>query len=520
MMEASLSENRETIAVLVACLVLTGGNIWLHRDSPPASWERMEQYGISFSHPPGFRFTSNTPTSWIPGYWDGGVQGEPTDGGLEIIGLYWITNKAGTTERAIEYIIDVAKEENPGLSIQEIKRMTVGELEVDYCNVVLEVEGMRVPGILCAFKDPYGRIILPYHLRYPGTFEYSETRIKQLIKSIEITPPTKPRSLTVYWPTDGWRHAAPEEMGMDGSLLQDMVDDIKSRPSSIQVDSVVVVKNGYIVFEEYFNDYTEDTPHIIYSCTKSVVSTIFGIAHENGAIPSLDTKLLDVFPDRTPANIDEWKESITLRDLLMMSGGFNARDSWLYEWEKLGDLHDAPDAVDYVLDLPMGFEPGSRFEYTNGVSHLLSCIITEKTGKSAAEYGQEYLFGSLGITLQQWDADNMGRNWGYNRIYLTPQDMAKIGYMFLKEGEWEGEQIISSDWVKEATTHRIDANLFPGYGYQWWVGEGYYTAMGYMGQFIYVFPEQDLIIVCTGGTPESYDYNQQIPFRFVLPAIN
>ncbi len=519
-MEKQIDENRETIVVLVVCLVLTGGNIWLHRDSPPVNWVETEQYGIKFSYPPGFRLDTTTPPDWMPGYWDGGVQGEAVSGELEIIGVYWITDRASTTEQAIEYIIEMAKQENPGLSIQEIESMSIGDLTVDYCWVDLETEGVSVPGILCSFRDSYGRIILPYHLRYMGSYEYSEKMVRQLIKSMELSPPVTPRRLETYWPTEGWRYVTPEELGLDGSMLEDMVEDINSQPTVMKTDSVVVIKNGYIVFEEYFNDYTKDTPHIIYSCTKSVVSTIFGIAHDNGAIPSLDTRLLDIFPDRAPANLDEWKESITLRDLLMMSGGFDARDSWLYEWENLDALHDAPDAVDYVLDLPMAFEPGSRFEYTNGVSHLLSCIITEKTGMSAADYGQEYLFTPLGITLDSWDTDNLGRNWGYNRIYITPHDMAKIGFLFLKEGEWDGEQIISTDWVHEATTHRLDANLFDGYGYQWWVGDGYYTAMGYMGQFIMVFPEHEMIVVITGGTPETYDYNAQLPFRFILPALN
>jgi CubicO group peptidase (beta-lactamase class C family) len=337
---------------------------------------------------------------------------------------------------------------------------------------------------------------------------------------MEFKPPVNPRSLLTYWPTNEWKYAAPEELGLDSRTLDDMIEDINSQPSNVQLDSVIIVKDGYIVFEEYFNDYTKESPHKIYSCTKSVVSTIFGIAHENGAIPSLDTKLLDIFPDKKPTNLDDWKESITLRDLLMMSGGFDARDSWLYEWENLGPLHEAPDAIDFVLNLPMAFEPGSRFEYTNSVSHLLSCIITEKTGMSAAEYGKEHLFDPLGITLDQWDADNMGRNWGYNRIYITPQEMAKIGYLFLNDGKWDGEQIISAEWIKEATKHRLDANLFDGYGYQWWIGEDYYTAMGYMGQFIRIYPEHELIVVLTGGTPETYNYNVQIPGRFILPALN
>jgi len=515
-----LNENREIIAVLAVCLILTGGNIWLHRDSPPANWTSTEQYGIKFRHPQGFRFSSSTPTSWIPGYWNGGIQGEPTSGEQEIIGIYWITDKAGTLERALEYIYELGKEDNPGLIIEPPEPMRVGEYEVLYSVVNLENGGINVPGVLAAFRDPHGRIIVPYYLRYPGTVDYAEKRIRQIINGIEITPPNKPRGLTTYWPTEEWRYAAPEEMGFDDSGLQDMLDDIESRPSTIQVDSVLVVKNGYIVLEKYYNGYNETASHIIYSCTKSVVSTIFGIAYEKGTIPSLDTKLLEIFPDYNPVNMDEGKESINLQDLLMMSAGFDARDSWLYEWEKLNDLHDAQDAVGYTLDLPMAFEPGSRFEYTNAVSHLLSCIITEKTGVSAREYGEEYLFDPLEITVDKWDTDNQGRNWGYNRIYITPKDMAKIGYLFLHEGEWDGEQIISSDWVEEATRHRIDANILEGYGYQWWVGEGFYAATGYMGQFIFVYPEHDLVIVFTGGTDMTYDYSLQLPERFIIPALN
>lgn len=506
--------------MLVVCLIVTGGNIWLHRDNPPANWTSTEQYGIKFRHPQGYRFSSSTPTSWIPGYWDGGIEGEPTSGDFEVIGIYWITDKAGTPERALDYIYELGKSENPGLTIEPPESMSVGEYEVSYSVVNLETGEMSVPGVLAAFRDPYGRIIIPYYLRYPCTVDLAEKRIRQIISGIEVTPPSKPRGLTAYWPTEEWRYAAPEEMGFDGSGLQSMLEDVESRPSMIQVDSVLVVKDGYIVLEKYYNGYNETAPHIIYSCTKSVVSTIFGIAHEKGAIPGLDTKLLDIFPEYSPVNMDEWKEVITLQDLLMMSAGFDARDSWLYEWEKLNDLHEATDAVEYALDLPMDFEPGSRFEYTNAVSHLLSCIITEKTGVSAREYGEEYLFDPLGINIHRWDEDNQGRNWGYNRIYITPKEMAKIGYLFLHEGEWDGEQIISSDWVEEATKHRIDANILEGYGYQWWVGDGFYAATGYMGQFIFVYPEHDLVVVYTGGTDATYDYSLHLPERFIIPALN
>ena len=330
--------------------------------------------------------------------------------------------------------------------------------------------------------------------------------------------PSEPTVISSYWPTDEWRYATAAQMGMDPERLQDMVDEIES--GSYNVDSAMVIKGGYIVLDEYFGGFEKGELHIIYSCTKSVVSTIFGIAHENGLIPDLDTRLLDIYPDIVPENPGEWKDSITLRDLLMMSGGFDARDSWLYDWEGLDGLHAADDAVEYMLGLPMDFEPGTRFEYTNGVSHLLSCIIKKKTGVSAAEYAEEHLFAPLGITEYTWDADNQGRNWGYNRIYFTPHDMAKIGFLFLNKGEWDGEQIISEEWVGEATAHRIDANIVDGYGYQWWVGDDYYLAVGYMGQFIFVYPEHDLIVVLTSSSPETFDYSIRLPERYVIPSID
>ena len=113
----------------------------------------------------------------------------------------------------------------------------------------------------------------------------------------------------------------------------------------------------------------------------------------------------------------------------------------------------------------------------------------------------------------------MGRNWGYSNLYMRPRDMAKIGYLFLNEGQWDGQQIVSKHWVLEATQHRIDGNICDGYGYQWWTdNDGYYLAIGYMGQFIFVIPEHDIVIVFTGGTEETFDYAIQLPERFIIPA--
>jgi len=204
-----------------------------------------------------------------------------------------------------------------------------------------------------------------------------------------------------------------------------------------------------------------------------------------------------------------------------MSAGFDAKDSYLYDWEWLGRLHEANDAIRYMLDLDMAFEPGSRFEYTNGVSHLLSCIISDATGMSALEFAEEQLFEPLGITGAAWTADSQDHNWGYSSLYLTPHDMAKIGYLFLHGGEWDGEQVVPLDWVKEATTKQIHAGtIMDGYGYQWWVSpDGYYSAVGYMGQFIHVVPELDLIMVTTSRDSNDFDRILNLLEEFVIPSV-
>jgi len=331
-------------------------------------------------------------------------------------------------------------------------------------------------------------------------------------------PAPEPKTLDSYWPTDGWRYAEPSDVDMDEEKLEDLVKFINR--SGPDVDSVTVIRHGYIVLDEYFGDFKKDQKHYIYSCTKSVVSTLVGIAIEKGYIDGLDMTLSELFPDHTIQNMDDRKEKITLYNLLTMTADFNARDSYLYDWEGLYKMWDAEDPLQYVLDLPMSDEPGSRFEYTNGVSHVLSNLVTLKTGVPTDEFAEEHLFNPIGIEDLQWETDRNGVPWGYAEIYLTPHEMAKFGYLFLHEGEWDGEQIVPKDWVKEATKKHTDATLKDGYGFQWWIDHrGYYLGIGYQGQFIVVAPEHDLVAVLTGHSGENYDFAIRLIESHIMSAI-
>jgi CubicO group peptidase (beta-lactamase class C family) len=386
-----------------------------------------------------------------------------------------------------------------------------------------EQQGTSLTGVAGIWESSDDeRVYVLYHISSPDAYplEWIEEEFQRYLDSFKVAERDKTLGYQgPYYPTEGWRYAEPETMDMDSEKLLEMVQAVNEQ--GIGADSLLVARDGYVVLDAYFSPFDERETHITYSCTKSVVSTLIGIAVKDGYLDSLDVKLLEIFDNRNVENPSGWKSEITLENLLTMTAGIDGRDSYLYDWEGLERMHSTNDWVTYILGLPMASEPGTRFEYTNGVSHILSAIISETTGMHAAEYAEENLFNALGISDYSWNTDPTGVNWGYSGLYLTPQDMAKIGYLFLNHGVWEGEELLSEEWVKQATMKHVDANtLFPGYGYQWWVSpNGYYTALGYKGQFIHVVPEHDLVMVTTSSSEEDFGNIQQLLEAYVIPAV-
>jgi hypothetical protein len=191
---------------------------------------------------------------------------------------------------------------------------------------------------------------------------------------------------------------------------------------------------------------------------------------------------------------------MTLGHLLTMSAGLKTEDSYLHNWVGLGKMQASHDWTQYILDLPMDTEPGTRFEYSNGVSQLLAIILQEATGQSAEAYAREHLFGPIGIVDHAWEGSAPDDSWGYSGLSLRPLDMARLGYLYLRRGEWDGVQVVPADWVKNSTSPQITAGtMAKSYGYQWWVGDDIFMMQGYGGQFVYVLPAQDLVVVFTGA---------------------
>ena len=209
--------------------------------------------------------------------------------------------------------------------------------------------------------------------------------------------------------------------------------------------------------------------------------------------------------------MDDRKKSITLKNLLMMASGLKCKDSYRYRWVGLFEMRNSNDWAQYVLDLPMAEPPGERFEYCNGVSYLLSAIIQKTTNMRTLEFAKKNLFEPLGITDVRWQTSPQGIDIGWGRMWLTPHDMAKIGWLYLNKGRWGNKQIVPTMWVEASTRIHIDATVlkifqisevFDHYGYQWWVDfDGYYAAVGYKGQYIFVVPEKNMVAVFTGDLP-------------------
>ena len=323
---------------------------------------------------------------------------------------------------------------------------------------------------------------------------------------------------TDYWPTEGWRVSVAEKQGMDSGRLIKMLEFVQKK--NHEIDNITVIRNGYVVLDAYFHPFQKDTKHIIHSCTKSITSALVGIAIAKGFIKDVNVPVLKFFPNLTLAESSVNKQAITLEHLLIMAPGLKCQDSYRYGWRGLFKMQQSADWIQYMLDLPMAEAPGIRFEYCNGATFLLSAIIQKATGMKTLEFAKIHLFGPLGIKDVKWRTNPQGIDIGWGDMWLRPHDMAKIGWLYLNKGRWEDRQLVPTAWVKASTQGHIAATLFDRYGYQWWVDSaGYYMAVGYKGQFIYVIPEKNMVVVFTSDLPGGQFYiPRTLLNRYIIPA--
>ncbi|MBJ2137621.1 serine hydrolase [Paraglaciecola chathamensis] len=369
----------------------------------------------------------------------------------------------------------------------------------------------------------------------------------------------------ISWPQEEWEYSSLAAEGFDPEPVNQFIEDLVAEEYG-RVDHFLLIRHGRIVVEKKIerdyaalaanlepdelltpnfsnpiynyddanlHPYYQGTDlHTVQSVTKSINAAAFGIAIDEGFIEGTDAPALPFFNDYLFDKSDPRKERITVGDLLTMRSGieWNDKNGFGSETDSTYALENSKNWIQFILDQPMYAEPGTVFKYNDGVSVLLGKILHEATGQRVDAWAQKKLFSPIGIDKFHWkitpddEADTEGG------LYLTAHDMARIGYLYLRNGLWNGKQIISEEWIRRSVTpYNADASSKASdnsteYGFQWWIPEQtngstlVFGGYGLGGQRILVFPEYDVIAVFLGWDPVAEYWKASNAFQTtVLP---
>ncbi|MFC1560355.1 serine hydrolase domain-containing protein [Pseudomonadota bacterium] len=354
---------------------------------------------------------------------------------------------------------------------------------------------------------------------------------------------------------DNWETASIEESGF-GWDVGERFDEAFKNGELKNLHSVIVVRNSRLVFERYYEGYdrkygrpignvmfTPDTRHDLQSITKSIVSLLYGIALAEGKVPSLETPLVEAFPEYDDLFSEPVRRLITVKHALTMSMGLEWNEAGLSysdprnSWNQM--VH-AADKYRFVLSSPIVAKPGTTWIYSGGATSILGRLISKGNGKSLLHFANEKLFLPLGINDAEWNRDIDGSESADGGLRMKPRDLAKIGQLVLNQGRWNGVQLVPSEWLESSFIERPTANEKFKYGYQWWLvhvqklndqwvyGKGtdrWVVGSGYGGQKLIIIPVHQLVIVINAG---NYGLSQSkhnsmlvstIVLKNVLPAM-
>ncbi len=367
-------------------------------------------------------------------------------------------------------------------------------------------------------------------------------------------------STGVVWPGAEWPISTPEAEGIDPDAIAALVGDIAAGRYGL-VDHFLLIRHGNVVADHRFerdyvpiaaqydptnHQYNYDHPewhpyyrgtqlHTLQSATKSVTSAALGIAVDEGLIEGVHVPGMSFFEAYEPDLSDPRKAAMTLEDMLTMRSGFDWNEMISYDDESNSCVRlEASDQwIRFVLGHGMRDDPGTVFDYNSGVSVLLGKIVGVATGQRVDRWAEERLFNPIGITEYYWKTTPDGEVDTEGGLYLSAHDLARIGYLFLRGGRWDGEQIISADWVNASVAPTV-SDIRPendtadtGYGYQWWVPKHQdgqtpvFAGRGYGGQYVVVVPEYDIVVVFNAWNihdiPELSTY--AAVWERILPAV-
>jgi CubicO group peptidase (beta-lactamase class C family) len=342
-------------------------------------------------------------------------------------------------------------------------------------------------------------------------------------------------------PSGQWPVATPQSQSMNADSLNAFEEAIASGKYGY-VDAMFVTRNGKLICEKtyshdyhkiygaqsakksglnqhdrggqynYYNSwwhpyYRGGDLHSLQSVTKTITSVIVGVATARKEFPELSTPVLRFFDTTQVKNIDDRKRKMTIRHLLTMTAGI-AWNEWIPYTDPKNDaiqMEGSFDWIDYVINKPMALEPGQQFVYNSGASQLLSHIFREATGKDIEEYAAQNLFTPLGITRYFWKRTPTGLADTEGGLYLAATDLAKIYYLYLRDGKWNGKQLVSTEWVKASVSSSVNLTSGIRYGYKWWLYEYgtdpvkyAWAGSGFGGQWPVIIPEYNIVAVFTG----------------------
>ncbi|MFW9958898.1 MAG: serine hydrolase domain-containing protein [Candidatus Odinarchaeota archaeon] len=335
------------------------------------------------------------------------------------------------------------------------------------------------------------------------------------------SPVISTNSIT-YFPDTDWISTSPEDQGMSSAALDEMMQFIED--SGAPIRGLVVTRNGYIVKEYYSSYYTVNSTHHIFSCTKSFTSTLIGIAIKEGFIDNVSQRVLGFFPEMTIENMDSRKGNMTIEHVLTMTTGLDWNEhniSYNDPSNMYNQMFGSDNPVQFFLDLPTMYDPGTHWVYTTGASHLLSAVIQKATNMSTRNFAEEYLFGPLNISIGGWNVDPQGINNGGTQLYISTRTMAKLGLLYLNNGTWNTREILSEDYVTQASSSHVGINAGTAYGYQWWIdtANDIFSARGSEGQYIFVAPEYNVVVAITARADEPGEDVSGEVLEYILQSI-
>jgi len=366
------------------------------------------------------------------------------------------------------------------------------------------------------------------------------------------TAPTNPTGAYQYTipeqTDDGWDTASLASVGINEIPFRNLMNRL-SEIDKHRIHSLLIIKDGKLVFEEYFpgnkfnlaqftgeTGFNRNDTHNLCSVTKSFTSALVGIAIDKGFIQSVDQKVFYFFPEHAGIlNSTPEKGNITLKHLLTMTSGIAWDDETYSYYDSRNDMYQlftSSDPIKYILQKPLIETPGIFYAYRNCNTNLLGAIIHKASLERLDIFSDNYLFSKLGISDFEWQMISDDVVFCSGDLRLRPRDMAKFGYLFLNGGMWNGERIISQNWIDISTHKHIDLDNYwadlDGYGYQWWlwdkIGTTHFTAYaasGWGGQWITIWPAANAVIVLTGGNYYTADAMsiQSILANYIIPAI-